>query len=218
MSATADLAEARGFTRRAVPVVVEHYGSEPLQIGELRLPPGAGPFPVAVIFHGGCWTRETGSPIDTVELAEDLTAHGVATWNVSYRQLGDDGGGWPGTFQDWGAAVDHLRDLATRQPIDLDRVVAVGHGAGATAALWSAARGKLPAESPIRGADPLPIGAAVALDGPVDLADFDGRDTAACGGDVVGELLGGSLRPGIAPRPAADRRSSGRGRVLDARD
>ncbi|HKJ03444.1 MAG TPA: hypothetical protein VJ997_13345, partial [Longimicrobiales bacterium] len=31
------------------------YGADSLQYGELRLPAGSGPFPVAVVIHGGCW-------------------------------------------------------------------------------------------------------------------------------------------------------------------
>jgi hypothetical protein len=31
------------------------YGSDPLQYGDLRLPTGARPFPVAIVIHGGCW-------------------------------------------------------------------------------------------------------------------------------------------------------------------
>jgi hypothetical protein len=30
------------------------YGSDPLQFGDLRLPSGPGPYPVAVVIHGGC--------------------------------------------------------------------------------------------------------------------------------------------------------------------
>src|SRR4051812_25252453 len=32
------------------------YGQAPQQFGELSLPPGGGPFPVAVAVHGGFWT------------------------------------------------------------------------------------------------------------------------------------------------------------------
>jgi hypothetical protein len=35
-------------------VVVEQYGSDKLQSGELRLPAGKGPFPVVAVIHGGC--------------------------------------------------------------------------------------------------------------------------------------------------------------------
>ena len=31
------------------------YGDDPLQFGDLRLPPGDGPHPVVVVIHGGCW-------------------------------------------------------------------------------------------------------------------------------------------------------------------
>jgi acetyl esterase/lipase len=31
------------------------YGPEALQFGELWLPKGAGPHPVVVLVHGGCW-------------------------------------------------------------------------------------------------------------------------------------------------------------------
>ena len=37
------------------------YGEAPLQFGELRLPTGRGPHPVAVIVHGGCWMSKLGN-------------------------------------------------------------------------------------------------------------------------------------------------------------
>jgi dipeptidyl aminopeptidase/acylaminoacyl peptidase len=61
-------------------------------------------------------------------------------WNIEYRRVGEEGGGWPGTFEDVGAAIDHLEVLAEEEPIDLDRVVVVGHSAGGTLALWAAGR------------------------------------------------------------------------------
>jgi pimeloyl-ACP methyl ester carboxylesterase len=32
-----------------------HYGTDPLQFGDLRVPKGAGPHPIAVVIHGGFW-------------------------------------------------------------------------------------------------------------------------------------------------------------------
>ncbi|RSV20803.1 alpha/beta hydrolase [Sphingomonas sp. ABOLH] len=125
------------------PTLVEAYGPDPLQIGELRLPAGPGPFPVVMVIHGGCWTKGYETLAGTAPLASALTDKGVATWNIEYRQVGDTRGGWPGTFQDWGAALDHLRVLARTQPLDLKHVVTVGHSAGAHAALWLAARPRL---------------------------------------------------------------------------
>src|SRR5512143_4362804 len=37
----------------------ERYGTDSLQFGELRVPRGRGPFPVAVVVHGGSAARET---------------------------------------------------------------------------------------------------------------------------------------------------------------
>jgi acetyl esterase/lipase len=123
------------------PTLVEAYDPDQLQFGELRLPQGSGPFPVAVIIHGGCWTKGYATLRNTAPLASALTAHGIATWNIEYLQVGDPGGGWPGTFLDWGSAADHLRILAKSGPLDLTHVVAVGHSAGELAALWVATRG-----------------------------------------------------------------------------
>jgi acetyl esterase/lipase len=179
--------------------VREAYGPDPLQFGELRLPKGKGPFPVAVIVHGGCWTKGFATLAYLAPLAERLAKAGVATWSVEYRQLGDTGGGWPGTFLDWATATDHLRALATRFPLDLDDVVALGHSAGGPAALWLAARGGLPAGSAIRGGDPLKIHAAIDIDGPGDITAFIGPDRKICGGPVIARLMGGTPRR-VAPR------------------
>lgn len=174
------------------PTVVASYGKDPLQIGELRIPSGTGPFPVAIVIHGGCWTKGFATKVNTAPLASKLTEDGIATWNIEYRQVGDPGGGWPGTFNDWAAAADYLRTLAETQPLDLERVVAIGHSAGAHAALWLAAREKLPSESEIRGMSPLPLIGAVAIDGPGDLAAFAKIDANICRAPVITQLMGGS--------------------------
>src|SRR5205085_5593329 len=133
------------------------YGTDPRQVGDLRLPPGKGPFPVALIVHGGCWHKTFADLSIMSPLASALTARGFATWNVEYRMLGDPGGGWPGTFLDWGAGTDKLRDLAKQYPLDLKRVIVIGHSAGGHAAHWIAARPGLPTEAEVRGRDPLPM-------------------------------------------------------------
>lgn len=174
------------------PDVAGQYGASALQSGGLRLPDGEGPFPVAVTIHGGCWLDRLGQGSLT-PVAAALPESGVATWDVTYRRLGHEGGGWPGTFLDVGAAVDHLRILAEDHPIDLDRVVLVGHSSGAHLAVWAAGRPGLAPESEIRGADPLPVRAVVAVDGPVDLAGWHdaGLDRRVCGEPVISSLLGG---------------------------
>lgn len=185
-----------------VPHAVHRYGPAPQQYGQLRLPEGRGPFPVAVVVHGGCWTKGFATLANTAPLASALAERGIASWNIEYRQLGEAGAGWPGTFQDWGAGTDALRDLAAQHPLDLTRVVTVGHSAGAHAALWIAARPTLAADSEIGAAAPLPVQGAVAVDGPGDLAAFVGVDEQVCGQPVITTLFGG--KPAEVPARYAD--------------
>jgi acetyl esterase/lipase len=162
------------------------YGKDSLQFGELRLPKGEGPYPVAVVIHGGCWMAEYGLSY-LGHLSAALTEAGVATWNIEYRSVGDSGGGWPGTFQDVAVGTDYLRALAKDYPLDLNRVLAVGHSAGGQLALWLAARKKAAKDSLLYQPDPLPLRGVVALAAITDL-----RRTGTACDRLVGRLMGGS--------------------------
>lgn len=164
------------------------YGDNPLQFGELRLPDGDGPYPVVIVIHGGCWLAEYDLGYIS-SLAEALTDAGVATWSIEYRRVGDDGGGWPGTFQDVADAADALQEMAPVHNLDLDRVAAVGHSAGGHLALWLAGRKWLDGDDPLRGEVPLPLNGVVALAGITDLAAYASPD--GCGA-AVEPLLDGT--------------------------
>jgi acetyl esterase/lipase len=168
------------------------YGSDPLQFGELRVPRGPGPFPVAVVIHGGCWMSRFATLQNTAALADALRDAGVATWNLEYRRLDNPGGGWPGTFSDIADGVDHVRVVASRHPLDLQHVVTIGHSAGAHLALWAGARRRLPGDSLLRRENPLPLAAAIALGGPGDLRDFYSYGSKVCGSNVIDQLMGGA--------------------------
>ena len=169
------------------------YGADSLQFGDLRLPNGPGPFPVAIVIHGGCWVHAFAAVQNSAALSDALRDAGVATWNVEYRRRDDPGGGWPGTMQDVAAAADSLQSLARRYPLDLSHVVAVGHSAGGHLALWLAARRKIGADSPLHASNPLPLSGVIALGGPGDLRDFASYAGAICGDGVVENLLGGTF-------------------------
>ncbi len=155
------------------------YGSDPSQLAELFLPSGAGPHPVAIVVHGGFWRAQYDRSL-MEGICIDLTAHGLGAWNVEYRRVGA-GGGWPETFLDVAAAVDALEELDA--PIDLTRVVAVGHSAGGQLAFWATSRGTLAPDTP--GAEPrIAIRAAASQAGILDLT------------------LGASLMPSATPTRA----------------
>jgi acetyl esterase/lipase len=107
------------------------YAVGPLRFGDLRVPEGEGPHPLAVVVHGGAW-KATYNLIHTGHLCVALARAGIASWNVEYRRVGDPGGGWPGSLDDVVLALRHARGLPG---IDPGRVVAVGHSAGGHLAL-----------------------------------------------------------------------------------
>ncbi len=163
------------------------YGAVAQQVAELRLPKGAGPHPVVIVIHGGCW--QTPWAMDHVRsLAGALTTEGYATWSLEYRRLGDPGGGWPGTFEDVAAGADYLQTVATAHSVDLGRVIALGHSAGGHLALWLAARRRLPRDSELWTAEAIPLGGVVSLAGITDLRE--GAAGKVCG-DAIPQLLGG---------------------------
>lgn len=170
------------------------YGEHPLHFGELRLPEGPGPHPLAVLIHGGCWRAQYDLGY-MAHAAAALARAGIATWTMEYRRIGDEGGGWPGTFLDAARAADFVRELAARHPVDTTRVALVGHSAGGHLALWLAARRSLPADSPLRTAEPLPVRGVVPLAGITDLRAY-GAAPGSCNA-AVPLLLGGS--PGEVP-------------------
>ncbi|RMG51621.1 MAG: alpha/beta hydrolase [Acidobacteria bacterium] len=168
------------------------YGRGSLQFGDLRLPEGSGPYPVAIVIHGGCWLSRFADVRNTAALADALRDAGIATWNIEYRRLDDPGGGWPGTFQDVARATDYLRSIAEKYHLDLHRVVVIGHSSGGHLALWVAARHRLPRTSAVYTPRPLPVRGVIALGGPGDLKRFMRHARSVCGDRVVTKLLGGT--------------------------
>ena len=168
------------------------YGTDSSEYGELRVPPGSGPHPVAVLIHGGCFKAAYATTRDLSAMADALKNDGIATWNVEYRRLGQPGGGWPGTYLDVGRAVDHLRVIASENNLDLGRVVLVGHSAGGHLAMWAAGRSRVPRGSALHMADPLRVRGVINLAGPVDLtANIPGYES-LCRDSVITSLMGGT--------------------------
>lgn len=174
----------------SAPDAILRYAKHPRGFAELRVPRGKGPFPLAVIFHGGCWKTGIATQAYMAPLATRWQQRGVATLNVDYREVGD-GGGWPGSFEDWAAAEGLVRGLAQDRRFDLSRLTYVGHSAGALPAQWLAAfQGE---DGPVGRRPPPLIADAIVFDGPADVARDQGPFDALCQFSAVAPFMGGPV-------------------------
>lgn len=166
------------------------YGSAPSQFAELFRPAGAGPFPVVVLVHGGCWTVKFGGIAQMHNVAGALAARGIAVWNVEYRRVDEEGGGYPGTYLDINAALDKLGAEAARYQLDTTRIVAMGHSAGGQLVQWIAGRARIAPASPLFQASPLSVKHIISLGGLADLRNEKDLIKSSCGRDI--EQLAGT--------------------------
>jgi acetyl esterase/lipase len=159
------------------------YGADTNQFLEVRLPRTKAPHTVLLNIHGGYW-RAKYSLANAGHLCEALRAAGVATFNLEYRRVGNTGGGWPGTFEDIRSAYRFLQQ-DSRFQLDLDRLVVMGHSAGAQLALCLAAH-----ETSVHSS----VQRVVSLAGVVDLKK---AFTLHLSNDAAAEFLGG--KPDAVP-------------------
>jgi len=183
---------------KPAPDVTLPYGPSPSQAIDLYLPKGKGPHPVAILIHGGCWMRSTAGREQLRALGTELASRGIAVWSIGYRRVDEDGGAYPGIFQDVARAVDLLPANAVKYDLDTTRRVAVGHSAGAHLALWAASRGQLPQTSPAYVANPFPVRSVIGLGGVGDIERATGI-AQVCGPTIVPALIGkpSAARPDV---------------------
>lgn len=169
------------------PDAILRYADHQRGFAELRLPEGKGPFPLAVIYHGGCWKTGIASQAYMAPLATRWQQLGIATLNVDYREVGD-GGGWPGSFEDWAASAKLIDEVAARYPVDRKRVTLVGHSAGGLPAVWLASASG--ADGPVGKRKPVTARAAIVLDGPGDVGPEQPAFDALCQFSAVAPFIG----------------------------
>jgi alpha-L-fucosidase 2 len=135
---------------------------------DAHIPNGVGPFPAAIIVHGGGWVR--GDRRMGVEpLFKPLSDGGFAWFSISYRLVNDVTGSiaraFPtslflgGAVQDVRQAIAHVKAHARDYKTDPNRIVLIGESAGAQLASMAALK------PDANGA----VVAVVALYGPSDL-------------------------------------------------
>jgi acetyl esterase/lipase len=169
------------------------YGPRAQHVADLWLPPASAEqhghrWPLILFLHGGFW-RAAYDRRHAGPLAQALAADGFAVCCPEYRRVGEEGGGWPGTFDDIRSAVAVLPGAvadATDRSVDAARVVLAGHSAGGHLALWAVSRlARVPEAR---------AGAVVSLAGVCDLARC--YET-GLGDDAARDLMGGG--PGQFP-------------------
>jgi acetyl esterase/lipase len=115
------------------------YGSDPNQFIDLRLPSAkANAYPLVTNIHGGFW-RAKYNLDHAGHLCAALTGKGLATANIEYRRVGNEGGAWPGTFADIRTAYNFLVQNASQHNFDANKIIVMGHSAGGQLALCLAA-------------------------------------------------------------------------------
>ncbi|GMN14011.1 alpha/beta hydrolase [Altererythrobacter sp. MTPC7] len=154
------------------------YGSEERQkldifTPDADAPEAGGARPVVVFFYGGSWNSGTRTGYDFVGRA--LAARGFVTLVPDYRLVPDVR--YPAFVEDGAASVRWARKHAAQYGGDPDRIVLIGHSAGAYIAAM------LALDERWLGSDRTAIDGWVGLAGPYDFAPFEGEVTQAAFGN-----------------------------------
>lgn len=166
------------------------YGADALQVVDVWKPAGAGPHPAVVMIHGGCWQTEIAERDIMNWIADDLRKAGVGVWNIEYRGV-DRGGGYPGTYQDVGAAADMFAARGREFGFKTDApVVTIGHSAGGHLSLWLARRSALAKGDALRGDAPLQVDLAISQGGLPDLRAQMTLPDHGCGNEAAAKMAG----------------------------
>ena len=122
-----------------------NYGDNTLQFGRLWLPTSAN-LGTLIFVHGGCWSNEYG--IDHAQaLGAALASEGYAVWSLEYRRTGDEGGAWPGAFEDVVVGINKIVDFED-YGLNMKNLTLMGHSAGGHLAVLAGARSELIAVKP----------------------------------------------------------------------
>eukprot|EP00931_Biecheleriopsis_adriatica_P076691 TRINITY_DN50379_c0_g1_i1.p1 TRINITY_DN50379_c0_g1~~TRINITY_DN50379_c0_g1_i1.p1 ORF type:complete len:918 (-),score=159.40 TRINITY_DN50379_c0_g1_i1:86-2449(-) len=92
--------------------------------------------PVFFLIHGGFWkSKWSCDNTQSLTLVPDFLKRGFAVVLVEYRRREMPGGKWPGPVEDVAKALQQLQVLSGTEPLDLTRIVVLGHSAGGQLAL-----------------------------------------------------------------------------------
>jgi len=175
---------------KPAPDATVRYGADALQVVDVWTPKGAGLHPAVVMIHGGCWQTAIAERDIMNWIADDLRSAGVGVWNIEYRGV-DRGGGYPGTYQDVGAAADLFAVRRGEFGFRVDApVVVIGHSAGGHLTLWLARRWGLAKGDALRGTAPLKVDLAISQGGLPDLRAQTTLPDHGCGNEAAAKMAG----------------------------
>ena len=154
------------------------YGENPRQsVAVYRASRSEGPLPVILFIHGGSWN--SGSPDDYSFIARALAPEGFIVVLAGYRLHPHVR--FPAMLEDTAAAVAWTRTNIARHGGDPDRIVLMGHSAGAYNVVQAAL------DRQWLGREGLPdsaVAGVVGLAGPYDFYPFDSDSTRATFGEA----------------------------------
>jgi acetyl esterase/lipase len=107
-------------------IVYSEAGGDTLRL-DAAVPAGAGPFPIAILIHGGGWTGGDKAG-DIALLLAPLAAANFACVSINYRLAPQHR--WPACVDDVLAAIRWIKKHAPEYKGDAGRIVLIGYSAG----------------------------------------------------------------------------------------
>lgn len=119
-------------------VVYSHAGGIDLTL-DASIPDGAGPFPAAILVHGGGWVAGDKQQYITY-VFEPLSKAGFAWFSINYRLAPQYQ--FPAPTDDVEQAIRYIRENARKYNIDAERIALIGESAGGHLVSYVGARNR----------------------------------------------------------------------------
>jgi len=123
---------AAGQSRVIKDIEYSHPGNESLKL-DASIPQGAGPFPAAILVHGGGWVAGDKQQY-IVYIFEPLSRAGFAWFSINYRLAPKHR--FPDAMEDTEAAIVYVKKNAKKYNVDPSRIALIGESAGGHIVSW----------------------------------------------------------------------------------
>ncbi|MEO0872638.1 MAG: alpha/beta hydrolase, partial [Pseudomonadota bacterium] len=178
---------ARDTDRLATISTGEHPSQKLVVWGPAARDPDSEPLPVLIFAHGGSW--RSGDPEDYGFVARALAPNGFIVVLAGYRLVKDDApdGVYPAMIEDTARTIEWTHSQIADHGGDPDRIVLIGHSAGAYNVVMAAMERRWLSESAgaSEGLSADTIRGAIGMAGPYDFYPFDSPSTIAAFGPAT---------------------------------